>query len=114
MREEGEGKERAGITMGFGLSQSNFLVTSLSLLKLTRKTHVLLSRHVHTQFVPEKRPINLFLLYFDIIWNEIVPLQLAQCRFPLLAISNAKILMYFSNRIYGSNFIRQHSETDMV
>jgi len=34
-------------------------------------------------------------------------IQLAHCRFPVLAISNAKIglLIYFSNKIYGSNFI---------
>jgi len=46
--------------------------------------------------------------------NESVPIQLAQCRFPQLAISNAKMLMYFSNKVYGSNFIKQHSETVMV
>ena len=34
--------------------------------------------------------------------------------FPGLAISSAKILTYFSNKIYGSNFIKQHSETVMV
>ena len=28
-----------------------------------------------------------------------------------LAISNAKILIYFSNKMYGNNFIKQHSET---
>jgi len=27
---------------------------------------------------------------------------------------NAKILMYFSNKIYGTDFIKQHSETVMV
>jgi len=48
------------------------------------------------------------------IGNESVPLQLAQCRFPGLAISNAEILIYFSNKIYGSNFIKQHLETVMV
>jgi len=31
-----------------------------------------------------------------------------------LAISNAKISIYFSNKIHGSNFIKQHSETVMV
>jgi len=33
-----------------------------------------------------------------------------------LAISYANILigLYFLNKIYGSNFIKQHSETDMV
>jgi len=41
-------------------------------------------------------------------------MQLAQCRLPGLAISNAKILIYFSNKIYGSNFIKQHPETVMV
>ena len=46
--------------------------------------------------------------------KETAPIQLAQCRFPGLAISNAKILVYFSNKIYGSNFIKRHSETVMV
>ena len=46
--------------------------------------------------------------------NENAPIQLAQCRFPGLAISDAKILIYFSNKIYGSNFIKQHSEAVMV
>jgi len=50
----------------------------------------------------------------DAIGNESVPIQLAQCPFPGLAISNAKILTYFSNKIYGSNFSKQHSETVMV
>ena len=27
---------------------------------------------------------------------------------------NAKILIYFSNKMYGSNFIKQHSETVVV
>ena len=37
-----------------------------------------------------------------------------KCRFSGLAISNAKILLYFSNKIYGSNFIKQHLETVML
>jgi len=37
------------------------------------------------------------------IGNENVPIQLAQCWFPGLTISNAKILIYFSNKIYGSS-----------
>jgi len=48
-----------------------------------------------------------------LIGNESVLIQLPQCRFPELAISHAKILIYFSNRIYGSNFIKQHTETVM-
>jgi len=48
------------------------------------------------------------------VGNKSVPIQLAQCRFPALAISSAKILIYFSNKKYGSNFIKQHSETVMV
>jgi len=40
-----------------------------------------------------------------------VPIQLAQCRLPGLAISTARILIYFSNKIYRSNFVNQHSET---
>ena len=46
--------------------------------------------------------------------NESVPMQLAQCWFPGLAISNAKILIFFSNKMYGSSFIKHHSETVMV
>jgi len=37
------------------------------------------------------------------IGNESSPIQLAQCRSLGLAISNAKILVYFSNKIHGSN-----------
>ena len=48
------------------------------------------------------------------IWNKSAPIQLAQCRFPGLAISNAKMLIYFSNKIYGSNLSKQHSEIVMV
>jgi len=50
----------------------------------------------------------------DTICNQRVLIQLAQCRFPRLAISNDKILTYFSNKIYGSNFIKHHWETVMV
>jgi len=46
--------------------------------------------------------------------NVSVPIQLAQCRFYGLAVSNAKMLRYFQVKIYGSNFIKQHSETDTV
>jgi len=48
------------------------------------------------------------------IGNESVPIQLAQCWFPRLAISSAKIYIYFLHKIFGSNFIKQHSETGMV
>ena len=48
------------------------------------------------------------------IGNESVPIQLAQCRFPGLAVSSDKILVYFSNKTYGNNFIKHHSETVMV
>jgi len=48
-----------------------------------------------------------------VVRNENVPIQLAQCSFPGLAISNAKIY-FFSDKIYGCNFIQQHSETVMV
>jgi len=50
------------------------------------------------------------------IGNESAPIQLAHCRFPALAISSAKISIYFSskNKVNGSNFIKQHSETVMV
>jgi len=48
------------------------------------------------------------------IGNESVPIQLAQCWFHGLTISNAKISIYFSNKIYRCNFIKQYSETVMV
>ena len=50
----------------------------------------------------------------QLIGSESVPIQLAQCWFPGLAISSAKILIYFLSKIYGSNFIKQHTETVMV
>jgi len=49
------------------------------------------------------------------IGNESVPIQLAQCRFPGLAIFIAKIYIFFKYRPrHGSNFIKQHSESVMV
>jgi len=41
---------------------------------------------------------------------------LAQCRFPGLDnhFCSDKILIHFSDKIYGSNFIKQHSETVML
>ena len=52
------------------------------------------------------------------IGDESAPIQLAQCRFPGLAIPNDKILIYFFQIKYtdcdGRNFIKQHSETVMV
>jgi len=39
-----------------------------------------------------------------------VPIQLAQCWFPWLAISNAKIQIYFSNKIHRTNFITQRRQ----
>ena len=47
------------------------------------------------------------------VGNESAPIQLAQCWFTGLAISNAKIYINFSDTIYGSNFTKQHSETVM-
>jgi len=32
----------------------------------------------------------------------------------VLAISNARMLIYYSNKIHGSNFVKQHSETVVV
>jgi len=46
--------------------------------------------------------------------SESVPIQLAQRRFPALAIGRAKISIYFSQTIYRNNFIKQHSETVIV
>jgi len=48
------------------------------------------------------------------IGKESVPIQLAQCWFRRLAFSDAKIVIYLSSEIHGSNFIKQHSGTVMV
>ena len=50
-----------------------------------------------------------------LIGKESVPIQLAQCWFHGLAVSDAKkSILCFLNKIYGSKFIIQHSETVMV
>ena len=36
------------------------------------------------------------------------------CRFPGLAISNAKIIIYFSNKIYGSDFIKRNGTRKLL
>jgi len=41
-------------------------------------------------------------------------LQLAYCWFLSMAVSDAKIRIHFSNKIHGSNFIKQQSGTVMV
>jgi len=43
-----------------------------------------------------------------------VPKQLAQCWFHGLAVSSARIYIFFPTKIYGSDFINQHSETVIV
>jgi len=48
------------------------------------------------------------------IGNESVPIQLAQCWFPGLAIFNAKTEHIFWNKVCKSNFIKKQSETVMV
>jgi len=46
---------------------------------------------------------------------ESAPIQLAQCRFPGLAVSHTLTYKYiFQIEIHGSNFIKQHSESVMV
>ena len=57
--------------------------------------------------------IKTALLISTAIRNESAPIQLAQCRLLAMAISNAKILIYFFI-IRRSDFIKQHSETVMV
>ena len=53
------------------------------------------------------------LLYF-VLTHGMKCVPLAQCWFPGLAVSSAKIEIYFSDKIYGSNFIKQHLEIVMV
>jgi len=46
-----------------------------------------------------------------LICRDLIFFQMESRCFPGLVISNAKILIYFfSNKRYGNNFIKQHSE----
>jgi len=49
----------------------------------------------------------------QLLGNESVLIQLTQCWFPGLTISNAKIYI-FSNKIFGNNFDKPLSETVML
>jgi len=58
---------------------------------------------------------RLHLMLCTAVENTSALIQLAQCQFPQPAISNAKILIYLSEKnTYRSNFIKQHSETVTV
>jgi len=86
-------------------------------LRLNRRHDQALAACVRNQyFVWTKHVRNFFRIHYyaELYINLYSPIQSAQCRFPGLAISNAKILIYFSNKLYGSNFIEQHSEIVMV
>ena len=81
-------------------NQARWRATSLTSRKTLQLCHAATS-------VFDKRPLNECLSVY-----ESVPIQLARRRFPGPAISNAKI--YISNKIYESNFIKQHSDTVTV
>jgi len=72
-----------------------------------------LADHVTLQFqgwVTQHNPYRLA------IGKERVPIQLAQCWFPIawpFPMLKYKYV-FFSNKIYGSNFVKRHSETVMV
>ena len=68
--------------------------------------------HLHWQIPASIRNVNCAL--GGRVENESVPIQLAQRFFAGLAISSSKIWVYFSNKIYGSNCIKQHTETAVV
>ena len=53
-----------------------------------------------------QNPANALVLEL-LIGNESAPIQLAQCQVRRLAISDAKVLICFSNKMHGSNFIEQ-------
>jgi len=74
------------------------------------KKNLQLSRNV-ARSLCNSRASCLVYVALDAIGNESVPIQLAQCWFTGPAISNAKTNISFSNKIHGSNFIEQHSET---
>jgi len=70
----------------------------------------------HCEYSSERAPklyVSVFICLLR-IGHKSAPIQLAQCWFPGLAISSAKIFVYFSNKIYGSDFVEQHTETVMV
>ena len=70
----------------------------------------------HCEYSSERAPklyVSVFICLLR-IGHKSAPIQLAQCWFPGLAISSAKIFIYFSNKIYGSDFVEQHTETVMV
>ena len=46
--------------------------------------------------------------------TQVCRYNMAQCRLHGLAIFNIKTMNIFSDKIYGSNFIKQHSETVMI
>ena len=71
-----------------------------------RQSSVCVRKQLHRTHQTRTRPVTLG------IGNEIVPIQLAQCWFPGLAILNAKIFLKLN--IFGSTFIKQHSEIVMV
>ena len=90
------------------ITQSNKIATLSSLLAL-----------YYIVNSPPKRLLELRRCHGELgkefgIGKESVLKQLAQRWFTCLAISNAKILTYFSNKIYGSNFIKQRSESVRV
>ena len=70
----------------------------------------------HCEYSSERAPklyVSVFICLLR-IGHKSAPIQLAQCWFPGLAISSAKIFIYFSNKIYRSDFVEQHTETVMV
>jgi len=75
-------------------------------------SHHLSNVPVSSQAVP-REPHFYVLIFFD-IQKESAPMQLAYCWFLSMAVSDAKIRIHFSNKIHGSNFIKQQSETVMV
>jgi len=64
--------------------------------------------------VSADKPVVLSRFRRSKIGHETVPIQVAQCWFPGLAISCAKIYVYFLNKMHASNVIKQHSETVTV
>jgi len=97
----------------FSFSVFHFLVIgSVRLIKMTRvsfRAHVKIASHIVSSGGPDSQATCSGTKLAIPIRNESVLIQLAQCRFSRLAISNAKILIYFSNKIHESKILSNNT-----
>ena len=89
--------------------QRILLVNFIGVFKIRKNSWILRKLKSHKTRILNvclaRQPLRLDAPSYD-TGNESVPIQLAQCWFPGLAIASAKMFVYFSNEIYRSNFIK--------